>query len=366
MRIDDRVYVPVLKGKRGEFLALERLSEGTKAHLHPLIELPTLGSYDHDLCESTTGIDKAVEQFCRRLERKWTGWPCFVDTRMLPGDVRLPDGRHPLNEILRRARAAGCTAVPVVSPASDGHLLDAAAERSDNFGACLRLSYRAIEVPDLPGWIERLFGRLGLRHDSVDLVLDFGAIMPAPAWHLAQVVLGTLDRVPGDHAWRSITVAASAFPDRIQTGGTPMQRFRYDRTEWRMYEEIRRVSRATARQLTFGDYGPLHPEPMLVDGRLVDPAAKVRYATTASWIVLRGRRFKRHGNAQYRLLCRALAGSPFFDGPEFSAADQYILDCAEGRVSAGSLNTWVWVAVNRHLERVARDLATPGGLSAAA
>jgi hypothetical protein len=133
-----------------------------------------------------------------------------------------------------------------------------------------------------------------------------------------------------------------------------------------MYEEIRRVSRGAARPLSFGDYGPLHPELVTIDGRLVDPAVKVRYATTASWIVLRGRPFKRYGNAQYRLLCRALAGLPSFDGPDFSAGDQYILDCAEARVSAGNLKTWVWVAVNRHVERVVHDLAIPDGLSAVA
>jgi hypothetical protein len=232
MRIDDTVYVPVLKGKLGEFLALERLSQGTKARVHPLIELPPLGSYDHELCETTTEVGKAVELFCRRLERKWAGLSCFVDIRTLPGAARLPDGRHPLTEILGLARAAGCAAVPVVSLASDGPRLDAAAEHSDEFGVSLRLSYRAVDAPDLAECTERLLGRLGLRHNAVDLVLDFGAITPAPAWHLAQVVLGTLGRVPGDHAWRSITVAASAFPERIPTGGTPVQRLQYDRTEW--------------------------------------------------------------------------------------------------------------------------------------
>ena len=56
-------------------------------------------------------------------------------------------------------------------------------------------------------------------------------------------------------------------------------------------------------------------------------------------------------------MCKALIKKPFFDGPGFSAGDDYIEQCAKGKVPTGNLSTWVWVANNRHITKTLSDLS---------
>lgn len=92
--------------------------------------------------------------------------------------------------------------------------------------------------------------------------------------------------------------------------------------------------------------------------RLVKPSGTVRYAIDDAWLILKGPNVRDYGFAQYVGHCKNVCGSSFFSGPTFSAGDKYIFDCAAGNASTGNLSTWRRVGTNRHLEKVARDVAS--------
>jgi hypothetical protein len=92
------------------------------------------------------------------------------------------------------------------------------------------------------------------------------------------------------------------------------------------------------------------------------PLAKLRYTIEDRWHIGLGAQVKKAGFGQMQRICQDLVALPYFDRPHTCWADTYIDDCAAGTASTGNASTWVQVAVNRHLERVTRDLAILYGI----
>src|SRR5713101_5232213 len=96
------IYVPVLKGKEGEYGALEALAMPTndvRNWLMPLIEVPDV-PYDYASEGSAKSLDQHVSGIADRLRKCWQDRPLYIELPWSEGEERLSDGRIALEAVL--------------------------------------------------------------------------------------------------------------------------------------------------------------------------------------------------------------------------------------------------------------------------
>lgn len=356
-------YVPVLKWKQGEYQALYHLTNPIKDNLTPLLEIPPIG-FDFETGIDRKNIDDHIGDFGKRLKAKWQRRFCFVDTKYIRAATRMADGQHFIEEIFEDARDNNCRAIAVVGLVNDRHSLTATASviRADRRGVALRLKLDDFEATNLPSDIRKIFNILGVNCAITDLIVDVGVIRFQHTRTYVRMMINLLGMIPALERWRTFTIVGTNYPATIVGLKTPFDFF--PRQEWITYQAlVKRLLGSRTRIPTFGDYAVAHPDPVELNMRYINPVAKLRYTIDEHWHIGKGIPVKTHGFGQYRRLCRELMGQSYFDGADYSAGDEYIVDCEAGTAKTGNLTTWVWVSTNRHLTKVVNDLATFHGLS---
>jgi hypothetical protein len=353
------IYVPMLKGKEGEFAALEALSGDVKPHLMPLIEFPGV-PFDYANERPSKSLDEHVEGLSGRLDklqRIWPNAPLYLHLPWFGEGERLKDGRVALESVLADCMKEGINAVPVVSRSSSHDEVRAAARYSANAetGACVRLFIEDFkEDIDLDEEVGRLWRELGsVGSNSLDVIIDLGDLHP----EANLVARSVLSMIPEKDQWRRMILAAASFPEDLSDVGAATTST-IPRREWELWKTLqRRPNILPRRDLIFGDYAIAHPLPKELDPRIMQMSASIRYTTPDDWLVVKGRNVRQYGFDQYFELCKTLIGRPEYSGRDFSWGDRYIDDCANGMLGPGNATTWRKVGTNHHLTLVTRELA---------
>ena len=164
-----------------------------------------------------------------------------------------------------------------------------------------------------------------------------------------------IGRVPQLIAWRTLTLAAGAFPSDLSRCA-PGSMNEIARTDWRVWRGVRAGLAGLPRTPLFGDYAVAHPDPSEVDPRVMTRSASIRYTADDKWLVPKGRSVKKHGSGQYQALCQQLVADTRFSGPSFSSGDRHIDNCGTGTVGTGNATTWRQMPTNHHLTFVVTQL----------
>ncbi|WP_407049213.1 beta family protein [Methyloraptor flagellatus] len=364
-------YVPILKWKLGEYQALARLESSVKDRVTPLIELPAVG-YDFENSRVAKSLDDHLKDFGRRLKAKWASRTCFVDTKNIASSERMADGTHPLERVMQLARTEGCTAIPVVALSCDAEYRRSAAVAvlADGNGAAIRLQLEDFDRQNIDRDIELLLSDIGASVAGSDLIVDLcDKFLPTSVF--VEAIISSLQKLPHLNRWRTFTIAGSSYPKTLQdvaftihkTEGTDTPVLYpdtlYPRREWAIYKTIVNTLGRKARLPAYGDYVVAHPDPVELDMRLIKPFAKLRYTTSDSWYIIKGKPVRTYGFDQYKDMCKQTTKKErIFEKSLPSDGDRYIQGCADGDESTGNMTTWVWVSSNRHITRVVADLST--------
>ena len=96
--IDEKHYVPILKGKMGEYRALKELTPDVRKRLTPIIEIPPIAwDYINDIPAKT--IDQHLSKVPENLFSSWNeNRPIFLELVYLETES-MSDGTHPLTKI---------------------------------------------------------------------------------------------------------------------------------------------------------------------------------------------------------------------------------------------------------------------------
>lgn len=358
-------YVPILKGKEGEFAALEVLAPDVRARILPLIEIPGV-PYDYANERPARSLDAHVAPIGDRLRRCWSDAPLLLDLPWFGEDEALGDGRVALAAVLDDCVAANVAAVPVICRGSSPAYLAAAEAHAvrTGLGLCLRLMVEDFDEDVEPVTeVDRVLASVGqVPPPAIDLVLDLDDLR-GDAKRAALLARAIFGMIPRKDEWRRIVLAAASFPEDLSDVDAATVSA-LPRHEWELWSMLQhRPSLLPRRDLIFGDYGIAHPIPKELDPRTMRMSASIRYTTPDSWLVVKGRNVRQYGFDQYFDLCRVLVDRPEYSGADYSWADRYIADCAERRSGPGNATTWRKVGTNHHLTLVARQLANPRRVS---
>ncbi len=345
-------YVPILKGRQGELDALREVQPRTRLVMTPLLEVAP-----KDETEDAAAVVKICQQTVEKLRNRYVG-PIMLDGGLFDLDAEVEAGRGVVAVLADAARAARVSAQPVVRLGDPSRALREAREAMavDGRGMTLRLGGEDLdeEPEELDDFFDALLDQAGADRGDVDLVLDAGAVDGDVAVRGTARMLTSLIRdLPSIAAWRSLTVAAGAFPVDLSqfTAHVVGERPRYDA---QLYDRVR--SRTLPRYPDYGDYAVAHPT--LSIGSSFSPPPQLRYTTSEHWLVLKGRRTDPTANAQFHRICQVIAAHPEFAGTPTGNADRRIADGSpEG---PGNGTTWRMIGTTHHLDYVALRLTSLG------
>jgi hypothetical protein len=354
------VYVPILKGKEGEFAALEVLSSAVRDAILPLIEMPHV-AYDYVTERPAKTLDEHVAGIAARVQQCWPDRPLYIHLPWFGEAEQLENGNVALHKVLGDCREANVRAIPVITTSSSAAYLAAVRDHLVvcDEGLCVRLTASDFDEEgdvEPAARVDRLVGAVGLASlRQTDLILDLANIGDdiGRATLVARAVIG---ETPRPQEWRRVIVAAASFPENLSdvdhstTAALP-------RLEWELWGRLQRRG-GLRKDALFGDYAIAHPVPTELDPRTMRMSASIRYTTLENWLIVKGRNVRQFGFDQYYNLCRILVELPEYSGEGFSWGDGFIARCARGSAGPGNATTWRKVGTNHHLTLVARELAT--------
>lgn len=333
-------YVPVLRWKRGERVALRQLQRAEKALVIPLIEPVLLPS---------TSVDEWIDTFIDQVAVDWGEAPLFLDC-----DVLLKRGFDvPTSTLIRTAAKRSLKPILVVTvPADteDERRLAAVRSASDQ-GVCIRLTKSEIRDPLFDNRIRRTVQLLGRRPQDVDVVVDY-KVCAASDPSFSYVA----ERLPHIESWRSVVALGGSFPKDL----TSLSVGQHDlpRLEWVSWSQ--QVNSALYRVPSFGDYTTQHAiyyEPP--EGANV--SASVRYTSDSYWVVMRGeglRNKRGPGFAQYPATAELLMARKEYCGSQFSFGDFYVWQIGSRQISStGNPETWLRAGINHHIVFAVRQVS---------
>ncbi|MFB9364723.1 beta family protein [Kitasatospora albolonga] len=345
-------YVPILRGKAGELLALRHTSPEVRSGIRPVLEVvpderlaDAVQTFARQLAEDLPK-DLVVTVDCGQL------WQRGAVGTGFPGHAMAWIGEY-LEQWLHRL-------VPAFRITEPAGALDEIREvqRTHGQGGCLRLDLGELPTSpvELTAAVHDTLDAVELAPESVDLVLDTG-FLPSrqAAARLVDRALGVLEWA-GAMPWRHIALAGGSFPASLAAMEPHLIAtvHRHEADLWRAV--VQRGCRSPVPD--FGDYGIVHPQPPNHGWR---GRPNLRYTVGADWYVLRAAGHAAHDALR---LCRQLADSRYWDpqqGTELPWGDAQIQHRASGLTTRpGGAREWRAWGTSHHLAAVARSVAVHG------
>lgn len=345
IRIGSGTYVPVVRWKGAERLAIGAISKNIRPRIVPLIEVVPKDFVP--LAEAG-----AIQKFGKQLAETW-GWgpavPVLLDTHLL-GDAM---GTAVIRPMVDAAVAYNVTGAVVTRLGSSENHWAAVRDAivGSAFELCIRVSPFEFRQAGFASSLIDTVDRLRSSPAGIHLIIDFGAIAPGGInlrpW---------LDMTPRLSDWRSVTFLSGAFPKDLAELEKNEQHD-LPRGDWESWQDL--AATFPSRLPAFGDYTIQYGAFEEREGKHFNFSASIRYATPLGWIVMRGEGVLNEdgpGYAQWPANAQLLVERSEFNGTGYSWGDTYMSDMAGQVVKTGSAKEWLAAGINHHITVVANQL----------
>ncbi|MBS0155844.1 MAG: beta family protein [Nitrospira sp.] len=342
-------YVPVLKVKRGERKALQRISSAYYPRITPLLEIvkrkPGKTLRDH-LNTTFTDLSDTVRPYPR----------CLLDAREL-----VADGQAGAEEVFRRASAAGIIFTPVTGISRTVDLIPAFANRAN--GLALRLTRAEFERGGLAGRINSFLDRQRIAPEEIDLIIDLGGVESLIVEGIEALTNAFLAEIPSHQRWRTFTVSSCSFPLSMSV----VQRnsdILVERSDWVSWRGNLYGQRTNLERLpTFSDCVIQRPEGVEdFDPVKMQVSASIRYTVEEEWLLIKGEstRSKRPGEQFPALAHKLVDGSlrARFYGAGHCSGCKLMKAAADGGPGLGSAEAWRQLGTIHHISVATQAIAS--------
>lgn len=359
-------YLPILKSKEGEFIALSKLDTFSRKHICPLFEVSKL-EYDSESKKKHKTIEEHLYSFCeKKFIKRWFSENSFIDTILLDG--QQANGVTCLEYIFQQI--VDTVLMPVV-PMPVAHLNDSLQFRTGMIKVIK--TYRVseigvrIQIEDamdihLAEKLDNLLRDLGISYQNSHMIFDLANSDYAEYESFAEGIISLLESFPQLENWKSFTICGGAFPrsDLLKKGENKIVRL-----DWKLFKLVERGIRQSenSRKINYGDYSIVSPGQFEFDPKKMKRSANIRYTFGEYWLVLKGSALSKPKDfEQYFTQAGEICESAHYLGDSYSQGDTHIKLCQLRKVTAGSPTIWNWVGNNHHFTKVIADLfANPVG-----
>lgn len=348
----DMQYVPVLRARKGEWMALRHLSTTVRERITPLIEfVPDAWPVDSEFV--TDAARQKMVKLAKNIRTDWHFGLFFLDMTYVSDPAMYPTKAHPIVDLGNELDKLKIPFVPVFRITSSKRYLNGvrlAGTRSGN-GYCLRVTDRDLLASTFTDKLTAAEAIVRSDRSQIDLVIDFEIVDTTAIERMTAAYRA----LPSKEEWRSITFAGGCFPKDLTEFAKNDQHI-HPRLDWIAWRELIETVGGN-RMPAFGDYtvqyaGQKDP---IKNG---DRSASIRYASSDYWVIMRGSSVKTNGPEQYYGNAQLLSERPEFGPQDFCEGDRYIASKARMEDGTGNGTTWVTVAVNRHISFTVHQLAT--------
>ncbi|MDI3561244.1 beta family protein [Bradyrhizobium sp. Arg816] len=355
----------IMRWKQGERAALATYRR-SPSRLHVLFEMPPAGDFDHEKQRPLTPTEH-IKLFGRRLREVWGDQIAFVDAGHIDDELHKEGlTRHPLTELLERARLAGVAACPAISLSHSVTYRKACrrfVEWHPEFPICVRVEATHLDSPTFQSDLRAMLDDLGCGASRSLLVLDFKTLETSVGEMQDEFVELIADQIadfPFLHHWKGFAIALSSFPAAAKLHSGQVKE--YPRTDLSLYEKLISNPKGLLRTPMYGDYA-LDTSPIQKPQRRT-PSAHLRYSTPRMYAIAKGTSVKKpHGYEAIFPVADLLTSQAFYAGPAYSQGDSYIDGLHRRTASTGNAAKWRWASTDHHLTSNGERIAEIYGLS---
>jgi hypothetical protein len=346
-------YLPILKWKQGERIALRNLTETQWNGVVPLVELlPIVATPD------AAGLKAALPSYLDKLGKEMAA--ALLEHASVAVDIRYLAPAYPnqarLADVVCKKLAAD-TDLNVIPVITQSMLLETPNEVGKLAAfpeQILRVVAPFTQAESITQMVKALVAA-GLPKKSLHVLIDQFSIVGEAAPAKWTAVRPYLD-VAMSTACASTTLAGGSFP--INLIGMAQGVKDLPRVEWLIWKLLRRAPEY--RTVRFSDYTVSNPAMAPdMDPLQINPSIHIRYAADSLWRVFKAGGFKKGKPNQLKNLCKLLLGDTVYSGQSFSFGDgNYHKQANDPSTTAknGNPSSWRRDATNHHVVLTATAL----------
>jgi hypothetical protein len=349
-------YVAGLRMKTGELVGLNMLAPDIAAMVLPRLIVPPPKDRDKQLQSELFSMPEQP-RIHGLLGKYWLQRPVLIQCTHLLNEVKTGADRW-LPALFADARDHGIEAIPAFTLAE----IDSApiaVRHSISPGDPLQLAVliKSAEIahPDLYSRVASALSAAGSDFSKAIVLADFSDAYLGDPEIVAPIIRAAFETLQGLGRWKLLAFQGTAFPEHnpAQHGQTEQ----VDRFEWLAWNAAVQYGEATPERLLFGDYAADCAKLTFSKGR-ARAIRHIRYATHDSWYVVRAKE-KGVDADLMRDVCSRIVTSDWYDGRQYSAADDHIFRIARRMRGPGRAFDWRAFNTSHHITRVVRDLGAP-------
>lgn len=347
------LYVPVIKGKINDIVAVGQVSRQVRENMKPLIEAMPIAS-------KKIGIDEHVHKFCQYIRKNVPLGEIFVDFYGLMPDACIPDGTNATIFGYQLLKGLGRSVTPVYGLERNDELWEDLRGVVEKFrkGFAFRLRQDDLGedvIEETWSSILERSSQLNLSENEIDLILDLSSLAEQDIVDLKETIVTFLFGNPRVRHYRSIVVSSSS---ALRTVGEIEKNSSAEVTRSELYlwcdlwndlpDEVRPI---------YSDYGIVHPDfSDMGPNKFMN--AKIRYTVGDKILYFRGHGllYPTKDYEQYRTLARRVRADPRYRSEELSIGNHYLSDCANGHGTPGTPGTWIKADMNHHMTYVVMQI----------
>lgn len=325
-------YYPVLKWKKGEKIALEKLESEQQRNVAPIIEL--VNDIDPEDFNPSVILNTFQGLFC----------PVYVDTEIIDDN-----SGNCLTAIVSAAEELEMPVYPVLSSS----LILSKTLDSVLLKHCLfKIPVISEEDdPDTDVIIEQI---QALNPANFGVILDIGPSVDKKYVGWQQSFLRSFIKSQHEFlsAAQTVILCTSSFPDDIHDIESGEER-RYKRYDFSiLYKTVSALKDdPLLEKLAYSDFGVAKFTDTDIDFSKLrhSPLPKVKYTTESEYIVLKGKRQRGVMTVSYHDLAQKVVAASYYSGKDFSYGDACIHEVASTPGRSGNATNWVTYCTNHHI-----------------